>query len=144
MIRILIVDDDPFTVTVQIRELLELGKKAELVGVAHDGAEGLREARRLDPDLVLMDVRMPVMDGFEATRLLKKENPDVAVVVISAFGGEEYKRAAEENGADAFIKKTSLDKDLPGVMFSLCGGTEIGNQAASQRAPDAVRGAEES
>jgi DNA-binding NarL/FixJ family response regulator len=144
MIRILIVDDDPFTVTVQIRELLELGKKAELVGVAHDGAEGLREARRLDPDLVLMDVRMPVMDGFKATRLLKEENPDVAVVVISAFGGEEYKRAAEENGADAFITKTSLDKDLPGVMFSLCGGTEIGNQAVSQRAPDAVRGAEES
>jgi len=102
-VRILVVDDHQM-----LREalvgMLELSG-FEVVGAVADGADATSLAAELAPDLVLMDLSMPVLNGLDATRLLREVAPEVAVVMFSAFDSPELKRQAFAAGAVAFLSK---------------------------------------
>jgi len=92
----------------------------EVIGLASDGGEALHLVSRLQPDVVLMDLRMPVLDGFEATRLLATRHSDVKVIGLSAQCGDDCARRCIEAGARAFIHKADVDSDLIGLIRALC------------------------
>lgn len=109
--RVLLVDDDPgFRGT--LRHLLADRGEAVVVGEAADGEEALRHAAALHPDVVLMDLGMPRMNGVEATRQLKALRPEVAVIIITVHDDEVYRRTALAAGAEAFLVKKTLGVDL--------------------------------
>ena len=102
--RLLIVDDhDLIRESTQL--MLEGEPDLEVVGEAVNGRHALELCRRLRPDLVLMDVRMPEMDGLTATREIKKEMPAISVLVVSAYESEDYRREAASAGATDYILK---------------------------------------
>jgi DNA-binding NarL/FixJ family response regulator len=109
--RVLLVDDDPV-----FRELLafvlrsDLG--AEIVGQAGDGARGNELARELQPDVVVMDLRMPTMDGFEATRRIAETVPDTRVVVVSSSTEPDDVTRAMTAGAAAYVPKDRAVAEL--------------------------------
>lgn len=109
--RILIVDDfAPFRRL--LADFLKSHPGIELVGEAANGEEAVAEAARLCPDLVLMDVSMPVLSGYDATRLIKERHPGTQVVILSSHSGEAYRSAARESRADGFIEKTTMKSGL--------------------------------
>ena len=93
-----------------------------MVGEASDGLEGLKLARSSRPEVVVMDVSMPVMDGFEATRLLRQEMPGVPVILISAlYAHAEGRPAAERAGASLFMEKARISDELVSAIRQVCG-----------------------
>ena len=102
--RVLIVDDhDLIRESTQL--MLEGEPDLEVVGEAANGHHALELCRQLRPDLVLMDVRMPEMDGLTATREIKKEMPAISVLMVSAYESEDYRREAASAGATDYILK---------------------------------------
>lgn len=109
--KVLIVDDHA-VVRDGIRAVLSLQKDIEVVGEAVDGSEALEKARRLEPDVVIMDIVMPVMDGLEATKKMRKELPHTKVLMLSQYDDEENILAAEQIGAYGFIPKGAASSQL--------------------------------
>jgi len=103
-IRVLVVDDQTL-VRSGLRLVLQGREGIEVVGEAADGEEALRAVRRLRPDVVLMDVRMPAMDGIEATRRVLAENSGCRVIVLTTFDIDEYVYGAIAAGASGFLLK---------------------------------------
>lgn len=103
-IQLLLVDDRD-VVREELRHVLDLTGSVRLVGEAADGWEAVRQAERLHPDIVLMDLEMPGLDGFEATRQIKARGLARAVVVFTVYASAPYRQKALEAGADAFIFK---------------------------------------
>jgi len=101
-VKILIVDDQP-RARQSLRALLSTWPAAAEIREAVDGHEAVRLAQETQPDVVLMDVRMPVMNGLQATRIIKSCWPQIQVVVLTLYG--EYEAEALAAGADAFIGK---------------------------------------
>ncbi len=104
ILRILIVDDNP-EVRQDLSLLLGLSDELEVVGAAASGEEALAETATLHPDIVLMDLALPGMDGFEAARQIKTRQPDCRVVALSLHVSSEIKEKAIQAGMDAFIEK---------------------------------------
>jgi DNA-binding NarL/FixJ family response regulator len=104
VIRLVIADDHP---AVRLSYAAYLGELAEfdVVGTVTNGSEAVAACRTNEPDVVVMDVRMPVMDGIEATRLIKKNQPGTKVILVSAYEQEELIEAGRRAGADLFIVK---------------------------------------
>ncbi|GAB1819755.1 response regulator [Herbidospora sp. RD11066] len=113
MIRVLLVDDQPLLRS-GFRALLDLEDDIEVVGEASDGEEGLALARRLVPDIVLIDIQMPVLDGIEATRRIAAEPAlsGVRVVVLTNYGFDEYVFNALRAGAAGFLVKDIVPEDF--------------------------------
>jgi DNA-binding NarL/FixJ family response regulator len=107
--RVLIADDRPRSRS-GLRAVLSVRPEIEIVGEAADGQEAVRLVAECHPDVVLMDARMPVMDGVEATRLIKQEWPGIRVVVLTIHAS--YRADALAAGADAFLIKGCLAKEL--------------------------------
>ncbi|HET6770980.1 MAG TPA: response regulator transcription factor [Actinomycetota bacterium] len=101
--RVLVVEDDR-EVREAIRELLE-ETNFEVVGEAADGSEGVDMARQRNPDVVLMDLRMPVMGGLEASRQIKQEMPMIQVVILTAYDDPALKEDALTSGVYAYLVK---------------------------------------
>lgn len=101
--RVLLADDHQLVVE-GLRNILE-AHGFDVVGAARDGAEALDEARRLQPDVILMDVRMPRMDGLTATRLIKAEMPDVKIVILTVSADENDLFEAVKSGANGYLLK---------------------------------------
>lgn len=104
MYRVLLVDDQP-PFRQLARRLLEASGQFSVVGEAADGAEAIRLAEEMQPDLVVMDVQMKGLNGLEATRRITARQPSPLVLVVSLFHEQEYSRMATECGAVAFLPK---------------------------------------
>ncbi len=111
IIRTLIVDDNA-SFRQCVKEFLASEPDIEVVGEAADGQEAILKARELKPDLVLMDVRMPGINGIGATRQLKDEMPELKVIVLTIFDLEEYREVAMASGANGYVIKKSLVQEL--------------------------------
>jgi two-component system, NarL family, response regulator len=112
---ILIVDDDQQFRTL-MRRIPELHADLRVVGEAADGAEAIRCTHELRPDLVLLDLVMPGVNGLEATLRIKAEHPEIKVIIVTVHTEDAYRRAAEASGADAFLlKKTLMTVLLPTI-----------------------------
>ena len=116
-VRVLIVDDTEY-VRDGMRMALDAAPEIEVVGEAGDGAAGLAEAERLRPDVVLMDVRMPVLDGIEATRaIVALDGPPVRVLLLTTFDLDEYLFEALDAGVSGFtLKDTPPDELVAGIV----------------------------
>ncbi len=109
--RLLLVDDDPeFRDT--LRQLLVQRRQVAIVGEAADGEEALRLAGAVCPDVVLLDLVMPRMNGLEAARHFKARWPGMVVVILTVHDDEAYRRTALAAGAKAFLVKKTLGVDL--------------------------------
>jgi two-component system, NarL family, response regulator DesR len=104
LVRVLIVDDTP-RVLQDLRQLLELSGAVEIVGEASDGAQAVRLAEELSPQVVVMDLEMPGMDGYEATRRIKARVPAARVVILSVHASPAEMDRARLSGADSFVTK---------------------------------------
>jgi DNA-binding NarL/FixJ family response regulator len=111
MIRVLIVDDQDL-VRAGFRMILELQEDIEVIAEAGDGADAVTMARELDPDVVLMDVRMPKTDGIEATRLLLATGSRARVLMLTTFDADEYVYEAMKAGASGFLLKNAPPAQL--------------------------------
>ena len=110
-IRVMIVDDHTL-VRDGICALLELAGDLELVGEASNGREALEAVEKLRPDVVLMDISMPIMDGLEAMRRIYKEFPDSKIIALTQYDDKDYIFPAVEAGACGFISKTAASAEL--------------------------------
>ena len=110
MIRILVVDDQ-MLIRSGFRMILEVEEDFEVVGEAGDGIEAIKEAAETNPDVILMDIRMPNMDGVEATKQLVAKS-DAKVLILTTFDLDEYVFAAVRAGASGFLLKDAPPDDL--------------------------------
>lgn len=110
-IRVLLVDDHAI-LRAGLRALLETYADIEVVGEAGDGAEAIKRVREHHPDVVLMDVAMPGMNGLVATRYIVEENPEVKVLILTQYGNKEYVLPLLQAGASGYVLKQAADTDL--------------------------------
>ncbi|MDA8045598.1 MAG: response regulator transcription factor [Actinomycetota bacterium] len=123
MIRLLIADDEAM-VRRGLRMVLEAEDDLQVVGEAADGLEAIEEARRLTPDVILMDVRMPRLDGVEACRRLVDQSA-AKVVVLTTFDLDEHLFAAVRAGASGFLLKASRPEDLVSAIRAASAGNAL-------------------
>jgi len=130
--RVLIADDHEL-VRDGFRRMLSYEEDLEVVGEAKDGREAVELCRRLNPDLVLMDVRMPKMDGLEATRTIKAKQPSVSVLVITTYDNPDYLLEAINAGAAGYVLKDAPNRQLTNAMRrALEGESPLNQELASQ------------
>ena len=120
-ISILLADDHTL-VRAGIRALIEQLPTVKVVGEAMDGREALRMVRERKPDLILMDVAMPGLNGLEATARVSKEFPDVRVIILSMYANEEYVREAINSGAAGYLVKRSATTELERAITAVARG----------------------
>jgi DNA-binding NarL/FixJ family response regulator len=132
MIRILIADDQDL-VREGLRMLLDAERDFEVVGEAADGKEALELTRRHDPDVLLMDVRMPELDGIEATRRLVASGGRARVLVLTTFDLDEYVYRALKVGASGFMLKDATREQLTGAVRTIAAGEALLAPRITQR-----------
>ncbi len=121
MIRVLLADDHAEFRRV-VGDFLKKIPHVIVVGEAVDGKDAVEQVARLSPDLVLMDISMPLQNGIEATRIIKQRWPNTLVVIATTHDNQIYRLQAEEAKADAYVMKS----DLKPVLESIFGVTEGG------------------
>jgi DNA-binding NarL/FixJ family response regulator len=131
--RVLIVDDQPL-MRAGFKSVLEASGQVDVVGEAATGAQAIGQARRLDPDVVLMDVRMPDMDGIEATRRMPKQK----VLILTTFGLDEYIIEALRAGASGFLLKDAPVEELLSAVRAVAAGDAQLSPAVTKRLLDQV------
>ncbi len=120
-ITILIVDDHS-VVRAGIRALLNTEPGFKVVGEAENGAKAVEIYGKLQPQLVLMDLRMPILDGVKATRSIRQLDPQALVVILTTHQGDDEVRAAFDAGAMGYLLKNSLGDDLPTALRAVVDG----------------------
>jgi pilus assembly protein CpaE len=110
-IRLLIVDDIAET-RANLRKLLMFDESVEVIGEAENGEEAVAKALTLNPDIVLMDINMPVLDGIQATERIAAEQPRIGIIILSVQGEQEYMRKAMAAGARDYLVKPPTGDDL--------------------------------
>jgi DNA-binding NarL/FixJ family response regulator len=128
--RVLIVDDHTL-VRDGIRSLLALAADIEIVGEAANGREALEKVRRLMPDIVLMDLAMPIMSGLEATRRIRREFPATKVLALTQYDDSEYVIPVIEAGARGFVTKMSSSSELASAIQAVYRGDSFLSPSAA-------------
>lgn len=131
-IRILTVDDQPL-IRMGFRLVLESESDLEVVGEAADGEQAVTQALALEPDVILMDVRMPDVDGIEATRRILGVRPDIRVLVLTTFDLDEYAFAALRAGASGFLLKDAHAHDLLAAIRAVHHGDAVTSPRVTRR-----------
>jgi DNA-binding NarL/FixJ family response regulator len=124
MIRVAVVDDQAL-VRSGFAVLLRSAEDIEVVGEGADGAEAVALVQRERPDVVLMDIRMPVMDGLEATRRILADQPGTRVLILTTFDLDEYVYEALRAGASGFLLKDTLPDELLAAVRVVAGGEAL-------------------
>jgi two-component system response regulator NreC len=124
-VRILLADDHAI-LREGIRSLLGSVPDLEVVGDAEDGLKALAQAKQLQPDLAIIDLSLPLMNGTEAIRQIKLRNPDTKVIVLTMHKSDEHVRAALDAGAEGYLLKDDTYQDLlTGIRSIVAGGTYL-------------------
>jgi DNA-binding NarL/FixJ family response regulator len=110
-IKVLIVDDHAL-LREGIRSLLASHDDIEVVGEAANGSEAIEKVREVDPDVILMDIAMPIMDGLEATRRIRKQNPNIKIIILTQYDRKDYVLSSIKSGASGFIPKNVIISEL--------------------------------
>ncbi|MFJ9553497.1 response regulator [Nocardiopsis sp. NPDC101807] len=139
MIRVLLADDETLVRT-GLRMILETADDLEVVGEVSDGAEALAAVRGLQPDVVLMDVRMPRMNGVAALKAINREPDPPKVVMLTTFDLDEYVYGALRARAAGFLLKGSGPRELIAAVRAVADGTAILAPALTRRLADAFAG----
>jgi DNA-binding NarL/FixJ family response regulator len=124
MTTVLIADDQAL-VRVGLRKILEAEPETSVVGEASDGEDAAAEARRLRPDVVLMDIRMPVLDGIEATRRIVRAQPGTRVLILTTFGLDTYVYDALRAGASGFMLKDAPPEEIAAAVRIVARGEAL-------------------
>ena len=124
MTSILIADDQAL-VRVGLRKILEAEPETNVVGEAGDGEDAVSAARRLEPDVVLMDIRMPVLDGIEATRRIVRDRPATRVLILTTFGLDTYVYDALRAGASGFMLKDAPPEEIAAAVRIVASGEAL-------------------
>lgn len=120
IIRTIVVDDSPAALRAMC-SFVSAQKNLSFIGAATNGREALALARSLHPDLVLLDLEMPVMDGMEATSLLGRDCPGARVIIVTVHDTAALRKRCYEQGASAFIPKDVFVDELPAIVSKLFG-----------------------
>jgi DNA-binding NarL/FixJ family response regulator len=131
-ITVLLVDDQPL-LRMGFRLILEGEDDLHIVGEASDGAEAVRLVRELNPDVVLMDVRMPVLDGIEATRAITASGSWARIIILTTFDVDEYAFAGLQAGASAFLLKDVAPSELIHAVRVVASGDAVVAPRVTQR-----------
>lgn len=138
---VLPVDDQPL-LRMGFRLILEGEDDLHIVGEASDGADAIRQVRELNPDVVLMDVRMPVLDGIEATRAITTSGSGARIIILTTFDVDEYAFAGLQAGASAFLLKDVAPSELIQAVRVVASGDAVVAPRVTQRLLETyVRGA---
>jgi DNA-binding NarL/FixJ family response regulator len=121
-IRVLVVDDQPL-MRDGLASLLNLEQGITVVGTASNGAEAVKQVVALQPDVILMDVRMPVLDGVAATRQIRRAFPDTLILMLTTFDDDALVSAALQAGANGYLLKDLPPADLANALRAANGGT---------------------
>jgi DNA-binding NarL/FixJ family response regulator len=133
--RVLIVDDDDL-MRAGLVELLAVDQEIEVVGQASTGREAVEQARRLAPDVVLMDVRMPDVDGISATRELSRVAPEAKILILTTFEQDDYVFGALRAGASGFLIKRTRPEELIAAVHSIAAGDSLLSPSVTGRVID--------
>ena len=137
-IRVLITDDQA-DLTEELKSILQTDERLEVVGVALDGFEAFEKMPSLAPDVVLMDIRMPNMNGVVATRRIKSEYPEVKVVILTTFDDSDYILNAINNGASGYLLKDISGAALIDAVKNAYEGDTILPSKIARRITDAAK-----
>jgi DNA-binding NarL/FixJ family response regulator len=120
-IKVLICDDQDI-VCEGLEKILNADPEISVVGIAHDGSEALQIIPRVEPDLVLMDLKMPVMNGIEATRKIRQKHPDIQVLVLTTYDDDEWVFDAVRSGAAGYLLKDTPRANLTAAIKGTLSG----------------------
>ena len=124
MIRVLVADDHP-VVQQGLCTMLELEEDIEVVGRAKDGAEAVAQASECRPDVILLDVQMPNVDGIEALRQIRATQPEARVIVLTTYRNEDYVFPSLQAGASGYMLKDATREELAGAIRSVAAGESL-------------------
>lgn len=130
-IRVLVADDQPL-VRAGIRRVIEADQALAVVGEAADGHEAVALTKALRPDIVLMDIRMPVLDGIEATTRLVQEGAETRIVILTTFGLDEYVLGALRAGASGFVLKEAPPEEILDALHVVARGDALISPAVTR------------
>ncbi|MCP3799427.1 MULTISPECIES: response regulator [Allokutzneria] len=142
MIRVMLVDDQEL-MRMGFRMVLDAQEDLEVIGEAGDGDAAVRLAAKLQPDVVLMDVRMPLLDGVEATKRITGDGSS-KVLVMTTFDLDEYVLAALRNGASGFLLKDTPPADLVSALRAVASGDAVVSPSVTRRLLERFLGSPES
>jgi DNA-binding NarL/FixJ family response regulator len=135
MTSVLIADDDDL-VRAGLAAILATDETIEIAGEASTGREAVERVRRLRPDVVLMDVRMPDLDGIAATRELAQRAPSTRVVILTTFEQDDYIFASLHAGASGFLLKRTSPEELIAAVHTIAGGDSLLSPSVTRRVID--------
>jgi len=141
LVRVLICDDQVI-VCEGLRAILSTAPEVEIAGVAHDGAEALEMVERTRPDVVLMDLKMPGVNGIQATAAIRDRFPEVRVLVLTTYDADEWVFDAIRSGAAGYLlKDTPRDKLIAAIQGTAAGKTHVDPEVAGKLFAQVARGA---
>ncbi|MGJ9459958.1 response regulator transcription factor [Oceanobacillus sp. CF4.6] len=135
MWRVLLVEDQAI-VRQGLKVILEQGEKIIVTHEASNGLEALEIVKKNPFDVIMMDVRMPKMNGIDATRIIREQFPDIKILILTTFNDDEYAYQALKQGASAFLLKTSEpNKIIEAVYSAMKGGLTLDDEVAAKVMP---------